>query len=122
MQKLINKYGQNICKQEIRKFSIQASLKLNMQAQGDKHTKHHGHYRYDAYNEIRHDKKWQARIIKREEENFNNWVEMTTYHYDQWRKQVYSRSDPNKEQGLEENGDYVYFLRHKEYKHKVPGQ
>jgi hypothetical protein len=23
---------------------------------------------------------------------------------------------------LEKNGDYVYFLRHKEYKHKIPGE
>lgn len=31
---------------------------------------YHGHYRYDAYNEIRYDKKWQERIIKWEDEIF----------------------------------------------------
>lgn len=45
-------------------------------------TRHHGHYRFDAYNDIRHDKKWQQRIIKREDENFEKWVELVAFHYE----------------------------------------
>jgi hypothetical protein len=39
----------------------------------------HGHYRFDAYNELRNDKKWQARVIKREDDNFERWVELVAF-------------------------------------------
>jgi len=80
--------------------------------------RHHGHYRFDAYNDIRHDKKWQQRIIKREDENFEKWVELVAFHYEQWRKHVFGRTDPATESMPEKYGDYIYFLRHKEYTKK----
>ena len=81
----------------------------------------HGHYRYDSYNDIRHDKKWQARIIKREEANFERWVELVAFQYDAWRKSVFGRSDPEIESIPEKYGEYIYFLRHKEYSQKLGG-
>jgi protease II len=101
--------------------TAQAPIKTNYNPKGEKQTKHHGHYRFDSYNDIRHDKKWQARIIKREDENFEKWVELVAFHYEQWRKSVFGRSDPEIESIPEKYGDYIYFLRHKEHSHKIPG-
>lgn len=81
----------------------------------DKHSRVHGHYRFDAYNELRNDKKWQARVIKREDDNFERWVELVAFQYDHWRKHVFGRSDPEIESIPEKYGPYIYFLRHKEY-------
>lgn len=69
---------------------------------------------------MRHDKKWQQRIIAREDENFENWVELCAFHYDQWRRHVFGRTDPEIESIPEKYGEHIYFLRHKEYSHKVP--
>jgi hypothetical protein len=67
-------------------------------------SKHHEHYRFDAYNDLRHDKKWQQRVIKREDENFERWVELTSFQYDQWRKHVFGRSSPEIESLPEKYG------------------
>ena len=40
---------------------------------------------------------------------------MVSFHYDSWRKQVFSRTDPQLESVPEKFGDYIYFLRQKEF-------
>ena len=54
-------------------------------------------------------------MIKREDENFERWVELVAFQYDSWRKHVFGRSDPEIESIPEKYGPYIYFLRHKEY-------
>jgi len=44
---------------------------------------------------------------------------MVSFHYDKWRKHVFGRSDPEVESIPERYGEYIYFLRHKEYSNKV---
>ena len=59
-------------------------------------------------------------MIKREDENFERWVELVAFQYDSWRKHVFGRSDPEIESIPEKYGPYIYFLRHKEYTNKLP--
>ena len=109
------------CPQPVRAFSssLHTINPKNNKSQGDRQTKIHGHYRFDSYNEIRHDKKWQQRIIKREDDNFEKWVTLVAFHYDQWRKHVFGRHDPQVESLAEKYGDYVYFINQKEFTQKI---
>lgn len=108
-------------KRGVRAFSQALQFKVNHTPQGDKHTRIHDHYRFDAYSELRRDKKWQARVIKREDEIFERWVKLVAFQYDSWRKHVFGRSDPEIESIPEKYGPYIYFLRHKEYSQKPTG-
>ena len=42
----------------------------------------HGHVRNDTYNAIKTDRKWQKRIIQREEKNFKKWAKLTWWNFD----------------------------------------
>ena len=54
----------------------------------------HGHTRLDEYNNIRYDKRWQKRIIAREEKIFKKWSAQTIIQQKHWREHVFKRTDP----------------------------
>ena len=77
---------------------------------------HHGHVRRDEYNRIRCDTEWQQRIIQRERKIFKQWSEITAVHWQHWKDHTFKRSDPGiVEQIPERYGDYVYFVREKQF-------
>lgn len=69
----------------------------------------HNHYRYDGYNEIKHNKYLQKEIVKRENEIFKNWKKLLNHYSNDWEKAVNLFSIKEKIDIGEEIGDYIYF-------------
>ena len=78
--------------------------------------RHHGHFKKDLYNNIRFDQSWQERIIKREGEIFDQWKTLTEKNWASWKTHVFKRTDPGmQEQIPEKYGDYVYFVKERQF-------
>ena len=74
--------------------------------------KHHGMFKHDGYHDIRNNKPWQQKIIRREKKTFEEWNEIIAPAYNVWSKLAMSRTAPEHVGVPETYGPYMYFTKH----------